>query len=99
MIRGLVLPNMLRNIIIGMDWLRNNKPIVDWDTSVLTLKQNGVGFQVYPNSIDRLQQDTVFVRIIEHKDAEPTPLGAPKKDSAPLKSSGSPRKAAQPPNP
>ncbi|KAJ9078104.1 hypothetical protein DSO57_1010255 [Entomophthora muscae] len=45
-----------------------NNPHVDWATSVLIIKREGVNHQIYPNSVDQLLRDQVFVRITETLD-------------------------------
>ncbi|KAJ9073183.1 hypothetical protein DSO57_1019232 [Entomophthora muscae] len=56
------------NIVLGLDWLQRNNPHVDWATSVLTIKCEGVDHQIYPDSLDQLLRDHVFVRITETLD-------------------------------
>ena len=55
--------NLSHDVIAGMDWLWHNRPYIDWDTLVITLKRNGVSFQVYPAKMNCLLQATVFVRL------------------------------------
>lgn len=73
--RGLVIDNLSHDIIAGVDWLRTNRPVIDWESSVLTLRRNGVGFQIYPDSLDVLRRETVFVRVVEHEDCGPYQKG------------------------
>ncbi|KAJ9060469.1 hypothetical protein DSO57_1030638 [Entomophthora muscae] len=42
-----------------------NNPHIDWATSVLTIKREGVNHQIYPDSVDQLLRNHVFVRITE----------------------------------
>ncbi|KAJ9061848.1 hypothetical protein DSO57_1016611 [Entomophthora muscae] len=40
------------DIILGLDWLQKNNPHIDWVTSVLTIKCEGINHQIYPDSVD-----------------------------------------------
>lgn len=52
------------------NWLFQNKPNINWYTSALDFQRRGVGFQVYPEPVDILPWDTVFVRIDKFKESE-----------------------------
>ena len=41
-IKGIVCPNLNVNIIAGLNWLRQLKPVIDWESSVLTVARNSV---------------------------------------------------------
>ncbi|KAJ9071070.1 hypothetical protein DSO57_1000746 [Entomophthora muscae] len=56
------------DIVLGLDWLQKNNPHVDWATSVLTIKRRGVNHQIYPDSVDQLLRNHVFVSITETLD-------------------------------
>ncbi|KAJ9081230.1 hypothetical protein DSO57_1016912 [Entomophthora muscae] len=45
---GPIMVGLSHDVIAGLDWLCHNFPYIDWDTSVITLNRNGVGFQIYP---------------------------------------------------
>ena len=60
--------------VLGLDWLRQNNPYIDWATSTLTIKRNGVNHQIYPDTVHQLMQEHVFVRITE-SDEEQEDLG------------------------
>ncbi|KAJ9057037.1 hypothetical protein DSO57_1026261 [Entomophthora muscae] len=60
---GPIMAGLRHNVIAGLDWLCYNQPYIDWDTSVITLNRNGVGFQIYPVEMSKLLHNTVFVRI------------------------------------
>ncbi|KAJ9089307.1 hypothetical protein DSO57_1014261 [Entomophthora muscae] len=60
---GPIMVGLSHNIIAGLDWLCHNCPYIDWDTSVITLNRNEVGFQIYPVEMSKLLHNTVFVRI------------------------------------
>ncbi|KAJ9089581.1 hypothetical protein DSO57_1011420 [Entomophthora muscae] len=62
---GPIMAGLSHNVISGLDWLQHNCPYIDWDTSVITLNRNGVGFQIYPIKMSKLLHDNVFVRITE----------------------------------
>ena len=49
--------------VLGLDWLRQNNPYIDWATSTLTIKRNGVNHQIYPDKIHWLMQEHVFLHI------------------------------------
>lgn len=51
------------DIILGLDWVRQNKPHVDWATSTLVVSQEGVHHKVYPKLVDQLMKDHIFVLI------------------------------------
>ncbi|KAJ9087764.1 hypothetical protein DSO57_1030052 [Entomophthora muscae] len=62
---GPIMAGLSHNVTASLDWLWINCPYIDWDTSVITLNQNGVGFQIYPVEMSKLLHNTVFVRITE----------------------------------
>lgn len=47
--------------------MRHNRPYINWDTSMITLVRNGVGFQLYPAEVHKLLKDTVFVQLADPK--------------------------------
>ena len=63
-ISGPVCPRLSHQVIAGLDWLRHIKPHIDWDTSILNIKRNGVNFHVYPNEVTRAFKDCIFVHLI-----------------------------------
>ncbi|KAJ9058046.1 hypothetical protein DSO57_1016387 [Entomophthora muscae] len=67
-IQGPVIDFPKFDIVLGLDWLQKNNPHVDWATSVLTVKCEGVNHQIYPDSVDQLLCDHVFVRITKTLD-------------------------------
>ena len=64
-IRGIVCPNLNVDIIVGLDCLKQLKPAVDWDSSVLTVLKNSVNYKVYPSSADSRIKDFIFVKIVK----------------------------------
>ncbi|KAJ9056687.1 hypothetical protein DSO57_1030403 [Entomophthora muscae] len=50
-IQGPVIDFPKFDIVLGLDWLQKNNPHVDWATSVLTIKREGVNHQIYPDSV------------------------------------------------
>ena len=58
------------DVVLGLDWLRRHNPHVDWVTSVLTIKREGVNHQIYPDTVDQLLRDHVFVRITETQEEQ-----------------------------
>ena len=58
------------DIVLGLDWLRQNKPHVNWATSTLTISQEGVHHKVYPETVDQLMRDHIFVRITETQEEQ-----------------------------
>ncbi|KAJ9090225.1 hypothetical protein DSO57_1004480 [Entomophthora muscae] len=50
------------------DILQKNNPHIDWATSELTIKCEGVNHQIYPDSVDQLLRNHVFVCITETLD-------------------------------
>ena len=66
-IYGLVCLNLTIDIIAGLDWLRVFKPIIDWDTSMLTVTRKGINYHVYPQGVDHLLKDYVFVKLAKSK--------------------------------
>ncbi|KAJ9052696.1 hypothetical protein DSO57_1031781 [Entomophthora muscae] len=56
------------DIVLGLNWLQKNNPHVDCVTSVLTIKREGFNHQIYPDSVDQLLCNHVFVRIMETLD-------------------------------
>lgn len=67
---GPIIEDLSRNVVAGLNWLRQNKPHIGCDTSVLNINRHGLGFQLYPSSVDILLLNTVFVRITKSKDSE-----------------------------
>ena len=57
---GFVCPNLTIDIIAWLDWLRVFKPIIDWDTSTLTITRKGINYHVYPQGADHLLKYCVF---------------------------------------
>ena len=53
------------DIIAGMDWLRKFQPVIDWETSTLTVNWKRINFHIYPEGIDHLLKDYVFVKLVE----------------------------------
>ena len=66
-IKGIVCPNLNVNIIAGLNWLRQLKPVIDWESSVLTVARNGVNYKIYPDSSDYRMKDFIFVCLVETK--------------------------------
>ena len=64
-IKGILCPNLNVDIIAGLNWLRQLKPVIDWESSVLTVSRNGVNYKVYPYSADYRMKDFIFVRLVE----------------------------------
>ncbi|KAJ9078234.1 hypothetical protein DSO57_1008900 [Entomophthora muscae] len=59
-IQGPVIDFPKFDIVLGLDWLQKNNPHVDWETSVLTIRREGINHQIYPESVDQLCQDCQF---------------------------------------
>lgn len=68
MLKGPVMDGMYYNLIPGMDWARHNWSYIDWKSSVLILQQNGVGFSIYPQKLDNLMCETVFINVVEYEE-------------------------------
>ena len=64
-IGGLIFPNLNIDIIAGIDWLCQLKPMIDWETSTLIVIRGGVNFNVYPVGMHHLLKDFVFVKVVE----------------------------------
>ena len=64
-IKGIVCPNLNVDIIAGLNWLRQLKPAIDWESSVLTVLRNGVNYKVYPSNLNHRMEDYVFIKIVE----------------------------------
>ena len=65
--KGIVCPYLNVNIIAGLNWLRQLKPVIDWESSVLTVARNGVNIKIYPDSSDYRMKDFIFVCLVETK--------------------------------
>ena len=65
-IKGIVCPNLNVNIIAGLNWLRQLKPVIDWESSVLTVARNGVNYKFNPDSSDHRMKDFIFVCLMEN---------------------------------
>ena len=50
-----------------MKWLKYFKPTKDWDISMVTINKNGVNFHIYPDRIQYLMKDYIFVTIFKFK--------------------------------
>ena len=44
-IKEIVCLNLNVDIIAGLDWLRQLKPVIDWESSVLTVSKNYVNYK------------------------------------------------------
>ncbi|KAJ9082110.1 hypothetical protein DSO57_1007443 [Entomophthora muscae] len=64
-IQGPIIDLSRFNMVLGLDWLQKNNPNIDRATSILTLKQEGVNHKIYPDTVDQLLWDHVFVHITE----------------------------------
>ena len=67
-IKGLVMSNLNCNIVAGMDWFSQVNPSICWKTKTITIKRNGVNFNILKEPNDLLLRDTVFVQIINNND-------------------------------
>ncbi|KAJ9079106.1 hypothetical protein DSO57_1038980 [Entomophthora muscae] len=67
-IQGPVIDFPKFDIVLGLDWLKKNNPQIDWATLVLTIKHNGVNHQIYPDSVDQLLRNHIFLHITETLD-------------------------------
>ena len=67
-ISGLILNIPHYEIILGLDWMRINKPYIDWDSSTLTIQRGGFNHHVYFKHLDTLMRDHVFVQITKTQD-------------------------------
>ena len=56
-LQGPILDLPSYNVILGLDWLKRNSPRVDWPTSTLTIKREGINHQIYPDTIYNLLKD------------------------------------------
>lgn len=54
-------------IISGLNWLRKLKPVINWESSVLTVARNGVNYKFYPYSSDHRMKEFMFVCLVETK--------------------------------
>ena len=64
-IKGIVCPNLNVDIIAGLNWLKQLKPNIDWESSVLIVLRNGVNYKVYPANLNHRMEDYIFVKIVE----------------------------------
>ena len=62
---GIVFQNLNVDIIAGLNWLRQHKPVIDWESSVLTVARNSVNYKVYPGSSDHKMKEFIFVCLKE----------------------------------
>ena len=69
-IQGPVIDFPRFDIVLGLDWLQKNNPHVDWATLVLTIKCEGVNHQIYPDTVDQLLRNHVFLCITETLDKQ-----------------------------
>ena len=69
-LQGPILDLPSYNVILGLDWLKRNNPRVNWPTSTLTIKQEGMNHQTYPDTVDNLLKDYIFVRIKDTEDEQ-----------------------------
>ena len=53
------------DIIAELSWLRQLKPTINWESSVLTALRNGVNYKVYPADLNHRMEDYVFIKKIE----------------------------------
>ncbi|KAJ9085769.1 hypothetical protein DSO57_1010779 [Entomophthora muscae] len=64
-IQGPIINSTRFDVVLGLDWLRRNNPHVDWITSALIIKQEGINHQIYPETLEQLLRDHVFLCITE----------------------------------
>ena len=64
-LQGPILDLPSYDVILGLDWLKRNNPRFDWPTSTLTIKQEGINYQIYPDTVDNLLKDYIFVKMME----------------------------------
>ncbi|KAJ9083896.1 hypothetical protein DSO57_1029827 [Entomophthora muscae] len=69
-IKGLVMNNINYNIVAGMDWFTQVNPSVCWKTKTMTIKLNGVNFNVLKEPNNLILRDTVFVQVINQDDSK-----------------------------
>ena len=53
------------DIIAGLNRLRQLKPTIDKESSVLTVLRNRVNYKVYPANLNYRMEDYLFVKIVE----------------------------------
>ena len=63
-IKGIVCPNENVDIIAGLNWHRQLKPVIDWESFVLIVLRNGVECKVY-SSADYRMKDFIFFCLVE----------------------------------
>ena len=57
------------DVVLGLDWLKTNKPHINWDSSILSIKHNEVTHYMFLKYANVLLCEHVFVQIIEaHED-------------------------------
>ena len=69
-IKGLVMSNLNYDIVAGMDWFSRVNPSICWKTKTITIKRNGVNFNILKEPNNLLLRDTVFVQVINNDDSD-----------------------------
>ena len=67
-IKGIVCPNLNVDLIVGLSWLWQLKPNIDWESSVLTVSRNRVNYKVYPTDLNHRMEDYIFIKIVEKEE-------------------------------
>ena len=66
-IKGIVCPNLNVDFFVGLHWLRQLKPVIDWESSVITVPGNDVNYKIHPYRADYRMKDFIFVCLVETK--------------------------------
>lgn len=56
------------DIVLGINWLHHNKQHIDWATFILIARQEGFRHKTYPEIMDQLIKDHIFMWITEALD-------------------------------
>ncbi|KAJ9058166.1 hypothetical protein DSO57_1015202 [Entomophthora muscae] len=62
--------NINYNIVAGMDWFTQVNSSVCWKTKTMTIKRNGVNFNILKEPNDLILRDIVFVQVINKDNSE-----------------------------
>ena len=57
--------NLNADIVTGLIWLRKLKPVIEWESSVLTFSRNIVNIKIYPISVIYWMKDYIFVCLVK----------------------------------
>ena len=65
---GLIVDIPKYNVVLGLDWMQKTKPFIDWESATLTIQRGAVHHQIYPNNLDTLMREHLFVKISQTQD-------------------------------